>query len=89
MFSGLREYVQKHNGTYFALFDEATGNRKMIPRDQFKALPEETRVALQQLKTLPRKDAEADAPKKAAPPKKPDRSRKAQEQTALLATSGP
>ena len=87
MFSGLREYVQKHNGTYFALYDESTGNRKMIPRDQFKALPDDTRAALLQLKILPRKAAEADAPKKAAPPKKPDKSRKTQEQTAMLATS--
>jgi hypothetical protein len=51
MFSGLREYVQKRDGTYFAHLDEATGNGKMIPRDQYKALPDDTRAALLKLKT--------------------------------------
>jgi hypothetical protein len=80
MFSSLSAYVHKRGDTYFARFDEATGTRKMIPRDQYKALPDDTRAALLKLKTLPPKVSEAATFKKSTPPKKPDKSKKKHEQ---------
>jgi hypothetical protein len=76
MFSSLKAYVVQRDDIYYARTDKATGKRKMIPPDQYKALPADTRAALLKLKTVPRKDLEADASVKTAPTKKPDKSRK-------------
>ena len=87
MFSSLKAYVVQRDDIYYARTDKATGKRKMIPPDQYKALPADTRAALIKLKTVPRKDLEADASVKAAPTKKPNKPKKTHDATALLATS--
>ena len=89
MFSSLKKYVMNHDGYYFARTDDSTGKRKMIPPDQYKALPDDTRAALLKLKTFSRSNtpAQADASQKAVDPKRTSKPKKSQEQTALLATS--
>jgi len=63
----------------------------MIPMDQYKALPDDTRAALLKLKTFSRGDkpvqAQADSSQKAATSKKSEKQKKAQGQTVLVASS--
>ena len=89
IFSNLKKYVLNHDGDYFARTDDSTDKRKMIPLDQYKALPDDTRAALLKLKTFSRsnKPAQVDASQKAVDPTRPTRPKKSQEQTALLTTS--